>query len=249
MDLNADSGESFSNWKMGDDATMMGIITSANIACGYHAGDPSVMRATTAVAVQNDVAIGAHVGYRDLYNFGRSFVDVAPTQLVNEVIYQIAALDAFAKIAGSSVRYVKPHGALYNTIVHHTDHAEAVVQAVAEYDDSLAILCLQGSEVGRIAAERGLRVVHEAFADRAYNPDGTLVSRRLAGSVLHDADQIADRVVQMATENTVVAIDGSVVQLDAQSVCVHGDNPAAVAIAGAVREGLTKAGVELRPFV
>lgn len=248
FDLNSDSGESFSSWTMGDDEAMMQIITSANIACGFHASDPSVMRAAVATAAGNGVAIGAHVSYRDLEHFGRVFVDVAPDELTNEVIYQIGALQAMASVAGARVTYVKPHGALYNAIVHHTAQARAVATAIAEVDDGLAVLCQQGSEIGRIAGQMGLRVVHEAFADRAYNPDGTLVPRRQAGSVLHDARQIGARAVRMAADHQVVAVDGTVVGLDADSVCVHGDTPGAVEIARSVRCSLADAGIELARF-
>lgn len=248
IDLNADSGESFSHWSMGHDATMMGIVTSASIACGFHAGDPTVMHATVDSAVQHGVAIGAHVSYRDLHHFGRVFVDVAPEELTDEVIYQIGALQAMARAVGGRVSYVKPHGALYNAIVHHRGQAEAVARAVAAADDSLAVLCLPGSEIARAAGSAGLRVVLEAFADRAYNPDGTLVSRRRSGSVLRDPDLIAARVVAMAVDHQVTAIDGSTIGIDAASICVHGDTPGAVAIASAVRAALLDAGVALARF-
>lgn len=248
FDLNSDSGESFSSWTMGDDEAMMQIITSANIACGFHAGDPTVMRSAVATAAGNGVAVGAHVSYRDLQHFGRAFVDVAPSELTNEVIYQIGALQAMASVAGARVSYVKPHGALYNAIVGHTGQARAVATAIAEVDPALAVLCQPGSEIGRIAEEMGLRVVHEAFADRAYNPDGTLVARRRPGSVLNDPAEIGDRVVRMATDHQVVAVDGSVIGLDADSVCVHGDTPGAVEIARSVRRSLSDAGIELARF-
>lgn len=248
VDLNSDSGESFSNWSLGDDLAMMQIITSANIACGFHAGDPSVMRETLTAATAGGVRVGAHVAYHDLYNFGRSFIDVSPRNLQDDIIYQIGALQAAAKVAGSKVSYVKPHGGLYNAIVQHTGQASAVAAAIAELDDSLAILCLPNSEIARVSAERGLRVVYEAFADRAYNPDGTLASRRQPGSVLHDTDEIAARVIRMATEHQVVAIDGSVISLDADSICVHGDTPGAVAIARSVRVALESQGIELVSF-
>lgn len=248
IDLNSDSGESFSNWRLGDDQAMMAIVTSANVACGFHAGDPSVMRETVSAAAAHGVAVGAHVSYRDLYNFGRSFIDVAPAQLRDEVIYQIGALQAIADVVGTKVSYVKPHGGLYNAIVHHADQAQAVADAIAELDDTLAVLCLPNSVIGRIAAQRGLRVVYEAFADRAYNPDGTLVSRRTDGAVLLEPDEIAARVVRMATQREVVAIDGQVLALDAESVCVHGDSPGAVAIAKAIRTALDDAGVTLAAF-
>ncbi|AXE39482.1 LamB/YcsF family protein [Acidipropionibacterium virtanenii] len=248
IDLNSDSGESFSSWRMGDDEAMMRIVTSANIACGFHAGDPGVMRSTITAAAAHDVAVGAHVSYRDLHHFGRVFVDVAPAELTDEVVYQIGALQAMARVVGTPVTYVKPHGALYNTIVHHTAQATAVADAIKEVDESLAVLCLPGSEIARIAGRKGLRVVHEAFADRAYNPDGTLVSRREPGAVLHDPAEIGRRVVRMAADHQVVAADGSVLDLDADSVCVHGDTPGAVGIAAAVRSALTDAGIEVTRF-
>lgn len=248
FDLNSDSGESFSSWRMGDDDAMMRIVTSANVACGFHAGDPSVMRSTVTAATAHDVAVGAHVSYRDIDHFGRVFVDVALNELIDEVIYQIGALMAMAAVVGSQVTYVKPHGALYNAIVHHTAQADAVAEAIHEVDGSLAVLCQPNSEIARLADRRGLRVVYEAFADRAYNPDGTLVPRREPGAVLHDPGEISARVVRMATDRQVVAVDGTVLDLDAESVCVHGDTPGAVGIAAAVRSALTDAGIELARF-
>ncbi|GAB98024.1 UPF0271 protein [Kineosphaera limosa] len=248
IDLNSDSGESFGNWKMGDDATMMTIVTSANIACGFHAGDPHVMRATVTQAAANGVSIGAHPAYRDLPNFGRVFVDVPPAELTDAVIYQIGALQAMTKACGTKVSYVKPHGALYNTIWHHEAHAAAVVQAIVEVDPSLPLLCMPNTVVERIANERGLATVIEAFADRAYTPEGTLASRRIEGSVIHDPQAVAARVVRMATEGTVETVDGGVIELTARSICVHGDTQGAVEIARTVRGALADAGVELAPF-
>jgi UPF0271 protein len=248
MDLNADMGEGFGSWSMGDDAALLDVVTSANVACGFHAGDPSIMRRVTAGAVERGVAIGAHVGYADKAGFGRRYVDIEPAALRDEVVYQLGALDAFARIAGDRVRYVKPHGALYNTIGHHVEQAGAVVAAVAEYDKTLPVLGLPGSEWLRLASEAGLTVVHEAFADRAYTPSGTLVSRRTSGSVLHDADEIASRSTAMATGEAIRDIDGGTLVLDAASICVHGDTPGAVEIARRVRGALEGAGVTLRPF-
>lgn len=248
VDLNADSGESFSSWAMGDDAAMMALVSSASVACGFHAGDPSVMRATAALAARHGVTVGAHVAYRDLANFGRVFVDVAPGDLVNAVIYQFGALDALARAAGTHLAYCKPHGALYNAIVHHEAHAEAVAVALAEVRPGLPVLCLPNSAIARAAEAHGLRPVFEAFADRAYTPEGTLVSRREPGSVLHDPAAIAARVVRMVTQGTVEAIDGSLVSLAPESVCVHGDTPGAVAIARAVRSALDDAGVQVAAF-
>lgn len=249
IDLNSDVGESFGAWTMGDDAALMGLVSSANVACGFHAGDPSTARRTCVTARDAGVRIGAHVGYRDLAGFGRRFLDVSPPELTDDVVYQVGALQALASATGSQVRYVKPHGALYNAIVHHEGQARAVVAALREVDDTLPILVLPGSVVEREAARAGLRTVVEAFADRAYLGDGTLVPRRLDGGVLHDPALVSARVVRMVTDGTVEAIDGETVRLAPESVCVHGDTPGAVRLATAVRRGLEDAGVRVESFV
>ena len=249
MDLNSDVGESFGAWEMGDDAAVFRSVSSANVACGFHAGDPSVMAQTCRDAAAAGVTVGAHVAYRDLAGFGRRFLDCSPTELADDVLYQMGALDAMARRAGTAVRYVKPHGALYNTIVHHEAHAGAVVQALAELGDELPILVLPDSEIERQAAVAGIPTVREAFADRAYTPEGRLVSRREEGSVLHDPAEISARVVQMATQRTVTAIDGSTISVDAESICVHGDTPGALEIARQVSAALAEAGVEQRSFL
>jgi UPF0271 protein len=248
VDLNSDLGEGFGHWALGDDEALLGVVTSANVACGFHAGDASIMRAVCERAQESGVAVGAQVGYRDLPGFGRRFIDVEPEALTQDVIYQIGALEGLAQAAGSQVRYVKPHGALYNAIVHDEEQAAAVVRAVVDYDRTLPVLGLPGSAFLRLAAESGLTGVHEAFADRAYTPQGTLVSRRLPGAVLHDASEIARRCVAMATGEPIADIDGGPLSLMPQSICVHGDTPGAVHIARQVREALTIAGVALAPF-
>ena len=248
VDLNSDLGEGFGIWQLGEDDALLELVTSANVACGFHGGDPTIMRRVCERAAERGVAIGAQVGYRDLPGFGRRRIDMEPRELVNDVIYQVAALDGFAGVAGSRVAYVKPHGALYNTIVEDTAQAAAVVDAVVRYDPSLPVLGLPGSEWLRLAAEAGLTAVPEAFADRAYTPEGHLVSRRVDGAVLHDPDAIVRRCLQMVMQGTVNAVDGTVVENRARSICVHGDTPGAVEIAGAVRAALTAAGVRLRPF-
>jgi UPF0271 protein len=248
IDLNADLGESFGTWVLGDDAEMLRLVTSANVACGFHAGDPTTLRRTCAEAVARGVVIGAQVGYRDLAGFGRRYIAMAPEDLEADVLYQIGALDGLARVAGDRVRYVKPHGALYNAIVHDEEQAAAVVAAVSAYDADLPVLGLPGSAVLRRAAEAGLTTVPEAFADRAYTPSGTLVSRREPGAVLHDPQQVAERVVRLVTTGRVVAVDGSVVDVGAATVCVHGDSPGAVAMARAVRDGLARAGVTVAAF-
>lgn len=249
IDLNSDVGESFGRWSLGDDLAMFGSVSSANVACGFHAGDPSVIRNTCRQAAAAGVAIGAHVGYRDLAGFGRRFMDISPTELADDVVYQIGALQALAAVEGARVQYVKPHGGLYNAIVTHTAQAQAVVDAVKSVDPSLPILGLPGSEVLRLAEAAGLRAVTEAFADRAYNPDGTLVSRSLPGAVLEDPEQVAEHVLRMATESAVRTIDGSILKIRAESICVHGDSPGAVAMATAVKSALGEAGVSIGSFL
>jgi 5-oxoprolinase (ATP-hydrolysing) subunit A len=249
VDLNSDLGESYGRWELGDDDAMLDHITSANVACGFHAGDPSTLRRCCELAAERGVTVGAPVGYPDLAGFGRRFIDMDPRDLTDAITYQIGALEALARVAGTRVAYVKPHGALYNAVVSHGSQAAAVVAAVRAYDDSLPILGLPGSELLGQAAEADLPVVAEAFADRSYTPDGTLVSRREPGAVLHEPEAIAERVVRMATRGEVVAVDGTVVSVSVRSICLHGDTPGAVTIARAVRAALEAAEVTLRAFV
>lgn len=248
IDLNADLGEGFGRWTLADDQALLGLVTSANVACGFHAGDATTMRAVTRDAVAQGVRVGAHVSYRDLAGFGRRFMEVGPVELADDVLYQIAALDGFARLAGDRVRYVKPHGALYNAIVHHEAQARAVVDAVRAYDPGLPVVGLPGSAVLRLADAAGLPTVREAFADRGYLPTGELVPRGEPGAVLHDDAQVAARVLELVTTGTVVAADGSRLHVDADSVCVHSDTPGAVALLGAVRLALEAGGVVVRPF-
>ena len=228
IDMNSDMGESFGRWTLGDDEALLDVVSSANVA-------------------SRGVMVGAHVAYRDLAGFGRRYVDESPDELKADVMYQIAALEGMARSVGAQVRYVKPHGALYNRIVRDESQAAAVVEAIRAVDASLAILTQPGAVVG-LAAQAGLRVFHEAFADRAYNADGTLVSRRLPDAVIADPAEVAARVLRMVREHEVVAIDGTVVPLNADSVCVHGDSPSAVAMARAVRARLESEGVAIRAF-
>lgn len=248
IDLNADLGEGFGIWRLGDDTALLDVVTSANVACGFHAGDPLTIRRTCAAAVDRGVMIGAQVSYRDLAGFGRREMEVDPEELCAEVLYQLAAVDGIARAMGGRVSYVKPHGALYNRINRDPEQAEAVVAAVVDYDRSLPLLGLPGSAVHAIAAREGLVTVAECFADRAYTPAGTLVPRRSPGAVLHDQGEVAARAVRMATARTVTAVDGSQIAVDARSICVHGDTPDAVLLARAVRDGLIAAGVTLRAF-
>ncbi len=252
IDLNSDVGEGFGRWQLGDDAAVLATVTSANVACGFHAGDPSTMAATVQTALEHGVRIGAHVSYRDLAGFGRRYVDADEAELTGDVIYQIGALAGIARSLGAHLSYVKPHGALYNTIAGGDDrgrrHARAVLAAVARYDPSLPVVGLAGSPFLDSVREAGLPVVAEAFADRAYTPDGHLVSRREPGAVLHDADAVAQRMVNLVRTGTVEAVDGSTVEIRAESICVHGDSPGAVAMARAVRTALEEAGVVLQAF-
>jgi len=249
MDLNSDLGESLGAWRMGDDAAMLDIVTSANVACGFHAGDAAGILQTLRGAQARGVAVGAHVAYPDLAGFGRRNMDVASADLVADVVYQIGALQGLATAAGTRVRYVKPHGALYNTIAHDERQARDVIAAIRAIDPGLALVALAGSPLIGWARASGLRTVAEAFADRAYRPDGALVSRRDPGAVLHDAQDVAARMLRLATEGVVTAIDGSTVRIEAESVCVHGDSPGAVAMARAVRALLEGAGVRVQSFV
>ena len=247
-DLNADLGESFGAWKLGDDAALMEIITSANIACGFHAGDPLTLREACAMAASRGVSIGAQVSYRDLAGFGRREMDVPADELTAELLYQIAALDGIARAEGSSVRYVKPHGALYHRVGRDPIQADALVQAVRAYDSSLTLMTKPDGSAAELARAAGMRVVSEAYADRAYGADGALVPRGTPGAVLTDPAEVADRAVRMVQAGSVRAVDGTQVRLDARSLCIHGDTAGAVQLARAVRRALEQAGVALAPF-
>lgn len=250
IDLNADLGEGFGRWTLTDDEALLSVVTSANVACGFHAGDPSIMRRVCELAAERGVRIGAQVAYRDLAGFGRRSMDVPAGELADEVAYQIGALEVFARAAGSRVSYVKPHGALYNRTVHDADQAGAVVAGVrtAAGTHDLPVLGLPGSLLLTAAEAAGLTAVPEAFADRAYTPAGTLVPRSEPGAVLHDPDAVVARAVGMATEGAVTAADGSWVALEARSLCLHGDTPGAAQLALRVREALGAAGVRVEAF-
>ncbi|HEY1486383.1 MAG TPA: 5-oxoprolinase subunit PxpA [Micromonosporaceae bacterium] len=248
MDLNADLGEGFGVWRLGDDDGLLDVVTSANVACGFHAGDAATMRHVCARAAERGVAIGAQVSYRDLPGFGRRRIEYDPDDLRDELIYQLAALDGIARVAGTRVSYLKPHGALYNSVVWDTVQAQAVVAAVAEFSIGLAILGLPGSALLRAAADAGLRGVAEGFADRGYQPDGTLVPRTQSDALVTRPDEVVARAVRMATTGQVDAVDGSLVPARVASICLHGDTPGAVALAQAVRQALISADVDLRPF-
>lgn len=243
MDLNADLGEGFGIWRLGDDLGLLHVVTSANVACGFHAGDPSTMRRVCAAAAERGVAVGAQVGYRDLAGFGRRRIDYDPGELRDDIVYQIGALSAFGR-----VRYIKPHGALYNTAAVDSDQAGAVVDAVRSYDATLPVLCQPGSVLARLAAAAGLRVVGEGFADRAYRPDGRLVPRGEPAAVVYDPEAVVAAAVRMAVAGQVIAVDGTVLSQPIESLCLHGDTPGAVNLARRVRTALTAAGVVLAPF-
>lgn len=248
IDLNSDLGEGFGPWPMGDDAAMLSIVTSANIACGFHAGDPAGILKVLRAAAARGVSIGAHVGYRDLVGFGRRNMDPSSDELFADTVYQIGALQRLAAVAGVRVDYVKPHGALYNTIATDSRQAGDVIAAIKAVDPSLTLMALAGAPIVALAREAGLAVVCEAFADRAYNSDGTLVSRRLPGSVIHDPKIVAERMSRLVTEGRISSIEGSDIVLEAQSICIHGDTPAAVAMASVVRDLLISRGTRLEPF-
>jgi len=248
VDLNTDAGEGFGAWTLGDDDGLLRIVTSANVACGFHAGDPDVIRRVCAMSVEWDVAIGAQVSYRDLAGFGRRYIAVPRPSLTNDLLYQIGALDGLCRPAGTRVRYVKPHGALYNQARHDPEHAAAVVDAVRLYDATLPVLCQPGSELARLAAEAGLRVVREGFVDRGYAADGRLVARTAPGALVTDPGEAAKRAARMVTDGVVSAVDGARVPLAVDSLCVHGDTPGAVEIATAVRAALGRVGVRVAAF-
>ena len=248
IDLNADLGEGFGVWELGDDDALLGIVTSANVACGFHAGDPLTMARVCEAGAQRGVSIGAQVGYRDLAGFGRRRIEIGADELSADVVYQLGALQACASAAGTSVGYVKAHGALYNVAADDVEQADAVATAVASVDAGLALLGLPGSQHELAAGRHGLRFVAEAFADRAYLADGRLVPRSQPGAVLHDPDVIAARVVRLVREGLLDAVDGTVLAIAAESICVHGDTPGAVAIARRVRDELAAAGAELAAF-
>jgi UPF0271 protein len=248
IDLNADLGEGFGRWSLGDDEALLDIVTSANVACGFHAGDPATMHRICRAAVSRDVAIGAQVGYRDLAGFGRRRIEYDLDELRDDILYQIGALEAFCRVAGGKVSYVKPHGALYNTAAVDEGQASAVVAAVRAYDETLPVLCQPGSVLARLAGAAGLTVVGEGFADRGYRADGTLVPRSAPGALIQDPEAVAARAVRMAVEGVVDTADGDVIPCPVESICLHGDTPGAVRLAGSVRAGLLGAELAVAPF-
>jgi UPF0271 protein len=249
VDLNADLGESYGAWRMGDDEALLGVVTSANVACGFHAGDPTTIRRVVRLAAARHVVVGAHVSYPDLRGFGRMPMALPPAQVRDDVLYQLGALGAFAKAEGTRLRYVKAHGALYHASARDEAVAEALVAAVSAVDRGLVVMVEPGSRTIAAAQAAGIRTVAEGFADRAYQPDGRLVPRDQAGAVLADPEQVALQARSLAVERGVVATDGSWVALQVESICVHGDSPGALRLAKAVRTALEAAGVAIAAFV
>jgi UPF0271 protein len=245
IDLNSDLGESFGPWPMGQDAALMESISSANVACGFHAGDPGTMRATVALAREKGVAVGAHPGFQDLAGFGRREIKATPAEVEDLVLYQVSALAGMASAQGVRLQHVKAHGALYNMACRDRALADAIAAAVAALDRSLILFGLPNSELLRAGERAGLRVAAEVFADRAYDPDGSLTSRTKPGSVIHETQIVVARAIRMAREKSVTAVDGSTIALQADTICLHGDTPGAADHARAVRKGLIDAGIQV----
>lgn len=245
VSLTTDIGEGFGIWKLGPDEELLGIVTAANIACGFHGGDPSIMRTTCEIAVANNVAIGAQVSYRDLPGFGRRFIEVPTNVLIDDLLYQMGALNAFALVAGGEIGYVRAHGALYNAAAKHSGHANAIVQATLDFNSSLPILCQEGTETWNRAQAAGLRVVAEAFVDRAYTAEGMLLPRTEPNAIFSNPQEAAARAVSMVLDRHIVTVDGTTIPIRAESLLVHSDTAGATAIAIATRNALVDAGVEL----
>ena len=245
IDLNSDLGESFGPWPMGQDAALMDSITSANVACGFHAGDPGAMRATIALAREKGVAIGAHPGFQDLVGFGRREMKATPTEVEDLVLYQVSALAGMAAAQGARLQHVKAHGALYNMACRDRALADAIAKATAAIDRTLILFGLPNSELLRAGQAAGLKVAAEVFADRSYDPDGSLTSRSKPGSVIHDTPQVVERAIKMVRDKQVIAVNGSAIALQADTICLHGDTPGAADHARAVRRGLEAAGLQV----
>ncbi|RNA67919.1 LamB/YcsF family protein [Alteribacter keqinensis] len=246
IDLNSDLGESFGNYVFGNDEGILELVSSANIACGYHAGDHNVMQRTVNLAVQNGVGIGAHPGLPDLAGFGRRYIEVDPEDVYNMVVYQIGALRAFVDLKGAHIQHVKPHGALFNMAAKDRAVADAVARAVSDLDPSFILFGLAGSELVKAGKEQGLNVAEEVFADRAYQADGSLTSRTIAGAVLHDENVVIERAVRMVREGKVEAVDGTLVPVQADTICVHGDGAQALVFVKQLQEAFTQAGIEIK---
>lgn len=248
IDLNCDMGESFGAWNMGHDIEILPLVSSANIACGYHAGDPATMRKTVAAAIGNRVAIGAHPGLPDLVGFGRRNMDITPQQAYDMVVVQVGALAATAASQGARLSHVKAHGALYNMAVRQPVLARALAKAVRDVDPTLVFYALASSDMARIAAEVGLTVAHEVFADRTYQSDGSLTPRTRPDAMIEDPEVSIRQVLRMVREGRVTAVDGTDVEVRADTLCIHGDQPGAVVFAKAIRAAFQEAGIEVRAF-
>lgn len=248
VDLNSDVGESYGSYKLGLDEEVLKYVTSVNIACGWHAGDPLIMDSTVKMAVKNNLGIGAHPGYPDLMGFGRRNIDITPKEAKAYMLYQLGALYAFSQTSGSKLQHIKLHGAFCNTASIKPELAEEIINGIMEFDKSLILLALSGSYIAKRAMEKGLKVAQEVFADRAYNSDGTLVSRKLQGSVIHDKKEAIERVKKMVLTGKVTSIDGKEISIAADSICVHGDNPEAVNFVSLIRKSLEGEGIELKPL-
>lgn len=251
IDLNCDMGESFGAYSIGMDEAVIQYITSANIACGWHAGDPLVMDRTVKMAIENEVGIGAHPGYPDLMGFGRRNMDCTMAELRQYIVYQLGALDAFCRVNGARLRHIKPHGALYLEAVENEDVARTVAEAILSFDSNLIYVALAGRKgrmMSRIGEEIGLKVVYEAFPDRAYTKEGTLLSRRKPGAVVKDPEVVAQRALRMAAEGKVIAVDGTTIEIETHTLCVHGDTPTAVYLVKTIRETLEAEGIDLKPM-
>ncbi len=247
IDLNCDLGESFGRYTVGFDADVMPLISSANIACGFHAGDPVVMQKTVQLAVEHSVGIGAHPAFPDLSGFGRRRMQLSPAELRNAIMYQLGALQGFARVAGAALRHVKAHGALYTMSAYNIEMSRTIVDAIAAFDHNLIVFGLSGSPFLQIARDAGLTIAREAFADRAYTDDGSLVSRQQPGAVLTDSAAIVERVVKMVAEQTVFSITGAEIHLEADTLCVHGDTPGAVEHIRRISKALQQAGIRIKP--
>ena len=248
IDLNCDMGESFGTYVLGYDALAMPYVTSINVACGFHASDPDNMAKTVMLAKENGIAIGAHPGFPDLVGFGRRAMALTPEEVKNAVVYQIGALDAFCRTAGIKMQHVKAHGALYNMAEKDLAIATAIAAAIKAVDPELYMLCLANSQMVVAAKQQGVSFVEEAFADRAYTEEGTLVSRKVAGSVIHNITEVVSRVVRMVKDESIISITGKEIPIHAQTICVHGDTPGAVEMVKALREALDKENIVLRAF-
>jgi UPF0271 protein len=246
LSLNTDIGEGYGAWAIADDEALLGLVTDANLACGFHASDPDIMRRTCRTARQRSVAVGAQVGFRDVLGFGRRFIEVPRATLSNDVLYQLGALSAFTSVERTPIAYVKVHGALYHAAVRHDSYALAIIDAVLDFDAGLPVLCQPDTTFWRAVRDAGLGTIAEGYLDRAYTADGLLVPRGQPGAVITDPEVAAQRAVRIATERTVTAIDGTVIDMPVDSVCVHSDSPGAPELAAAVRQALTEAGVTLR---